>query len=152
MVAFSPTKASIESIWNGKSTHISNLVDAKLVANPSGSFVDQAREMHSADIIIASHGAALTNLAFIRPCTAVLELFPFGYYIGFFQPLVLAGEGIPYDGYLSDGSRLAESSQRKGRYREVPLYTSPESVLRAFPKVLLEVMNCRENWRGEKNK
>jgi len=95
------TKASIESIWNGKSTHISNLVDVKLIANPSGSFVDQAREMHSADIIIASHGAALTNIAFIRSCTAVLELFPFGSYIGFFQPLLLAGEGIPYDGYLS---------------------------------------------------
>jgi len=95
------TKASIESIRNGKSTHISNLVDVKLIANPSGSFVDQAREMHSADIIIASHGAALTNIAFIRSCTAVLELFPFGSYIGFFQPLLLAGEGIPYDGYLS---------------------------------------------------
>ena len=73
------------------------IVDARVIPNPSGTLLDQAREIHNADIIIASHGATLTNLAFIRPCTAVIELLPYGYYLGFFQPLVLAGDGISFD-------------------------------------------------------
>ena len=40
------------------------------------SLYEQAKEMNAADIIITSHGAQLTNLAYIRRCTAVIELFP----------------------------------------------------------------------------
>ena len=39
------------------------------------SVVEQARLFHSAETIVAAHGAALTNLVFCEPGTTVLELF-----------------------------------------------------------------------------
>ena len=124
------------------------ILDARVIPNPSGTLLDQAREIHNADIIIASHGAALTNLAFIRPCTAVIELLPYGYYLGFFQPLVLAGDGISFDAYLFDGmSRVEESlGKTRGARRAEDLRVSPESIERALPGILLDVVTCRENW------
>lgn len=39
-------------------------------------FRDQAALFHSADIVVATHGAGLANLMFCRPGTKVLEIFP----------------------------------------------------------------------------
>jgi len=114
----------------------------------------QASEFHSADIVISSHGAQLTNLAFIRPCTAVVELFPYAYYLGFFQPLVLAADGISYDGYPFDASPLVDTQntyrngKERGARRGVSLKASPESIVYAFPRILLEMITCRENWKA----
>ena len=38
----------------------------------------QVELMRSIDIIIAVHGAGLTNVAFMKPCSIVFEVFPFG--------------------------------------------------------------------------
>lgn len=137
------TKAMLETTWNTKNNDI---LDINIISNLVGNMQNQAQIIHNADIIIASHGAALTNLAFIRPCTAVLELFPYAYYIGFFQPFVLTGEGISYEGYHYDGTKVVESTGRDGQFRNVPLVTSPESILNIFPTILMEVLTCRENW------
>ena len=52
-------------------------------------FKKQVDWMGSHDIIVAAHGAGLTNAAFIQPGTIVMELFPPNYYVdGFFQPLI----------------------------------------------------------------
>ena len=49
----------------------------RIVSNTCGPLLGQAREFHSADIIIiSSNGAQLANLAFIHPCTVIVELFP----------------------------------------------------------------------------
>ena len=64
------------------------------------SFHAQAKVMHSADIIISSHGAQLTNLAFVKKCTAVVELFPKNYYLYYYQLLTLISGGMHFEGYL----------------------------------------------------
>jgi hypothetical protein len=47
-----------------------------LIKPASLSFVDQAKLFDSAQTIIAPHGAGLTNIAFCKPGTRVLEIFP----------------------------------------------------------------------------
>ena len=55
----------------------------------------QVQWMACHNIIIAAHGNALTNTAFIRPGTIVMELFPPNYYLpGYFQPLIVQSAGI----------------------------------------------------------
>jgi hypothetical protein len=129
-------------------------MDVRIVSNPLGPLLGQAREFQSADIIISSHGAQLANLAFIRPCTVVVELFPYAYHLGFFQAFALAGDGISFDAYPFDASPLTDTEVRTLNRRDskmrrgVPIQASPESIVHAFPKLLLKMMTCRENWKG----
>jgi len=59
------------------------------------SLAAQVQWMACHDIIIAAHGNALTNTAFIRPGTIVMELFPPNYYLpGYYQPLIDQSAGI----------------------------------------------------------
>lgn len=54
----------------------------------SGSLQHQARLMHGASVLIATHGAGNTNMAFMRPCSVVIELFPALFFIpGYFGSL-----------------------------------------------------------------
>ena len=145
------TASLIEEVW-GDDVHV------KVVSNFHGSLRDQALEMHNADIIISPHGAQLTNLAFIRPCTAVLELFPRGYYLGYFQPLVLSAGGVSFDGYPFDRSPLLDTDttsisdlKQRVMIRELPIKTSPESIMRAFPKLVIGVLSCRRSKAFEQN-
>lgn len=144
------TASLIEKVW-GDDVHV------KVVSNFHGSLRDQALEMHNADIIISPHGAQLTNLAFIRPCTAVLELFPRGYYLGYFQPLVLSAGGVSFDGYPFDRSPLLDTDgmvsdeEQRVMIRELPIKTSPESIMRAFPKLVTGVLSCRRGKAFEEN-
>ena len=144
------TASQIKKVW-GDDVHV------KVVSNFHGSLRDQALEMHNADIIISPHGAQLTNLAFIRPCTAVLELFPRGYYLGYFQPLVLSAGGVSFDGYPFDRSPLLDTDtivsdkERRVMIRKLPIKTSPESVMRAFPKLVTGVLSCRRGKAFEQN-
>ena len=142
------TKKLLESSWNaGNDT---NVLAVSILSNPKGNLTLQAKAFHEADIIISSHGAQLTNLAFIRPCTAVLELFPHGYYRGFFQPLVVAAEGLSYDGYIIDtnprNNEGLYNRKIRGKRRSGNLLASPESIEHAFPRILLDHLRCRENW------
>jgi len=43
------------------------------------SFAEQVRDMRRTDIVIAPHGAGQTNVAFMRPCSILIEVTPFGY-------------------------------------------------------------------------
>jgi hypothetical protein len=141
------TKTQLKAIWGNDGEVI-----VKIVSNPGGTLLKQARLFHSADIIISSHGAQLTNLAFIRPCTVVVEIFPYAYYMGFFQTLVLAAEGIAFDANPFDSSPRVDTqrnSNEKHMRRSVGLQASPASVVHAFPRLLLELMTCRRNWKGE---
>jgi len=142
------TKKLLESSWNtGNET---NVLEVRILSNPKGNLTLQAKAFHEADIIISSHGAQLTNLAFIRPCTAVIELFSHGYYLGFFQPLVVAAEGLSYDGYIMDiNPRDNEGLERydiRVKRRGANIFASPESIEYAFPRILLDHFRCRENW------
>jgi hypothetical protein len=52
--------------------------------------------MHRADVIYSGHGAQLSSLIYIRPCTTVVEFFP-AYYVQFFQSLVVPASGLSYE-------------------------------------------------------
>ena len=52
------------------------------------SLVEQVSLIRTLDILIAVHGAGLTNMAWLKPCSIVFEVFPYGYYIPtYFGPL-----------------------------------------------------------------
>jgi capsular polysaccharide biosynthesis protein len=56
-----------------------NQLDFQIVSMDGRSVVEQASLFHSAQIIVAPHGAALTNLVFCHPTCKVLEIFAPGY-------------------------------------------------------------------------
>eukprot|EP00557_Chaetoceros_sp_GSL56_P013759 CAMPEP_0176484244 /NCGR_PEP_ID=MMETSP0200_2-20121128/4349_1 /TAXON_ID=947934 /ORGANISM="Chaetoceros sp., Strain GSL56" /LENGTH=171 /DNA_ID=CAMNT_0017880701 /DNA_START=330 /DNA_END=845 /DNA_ORIENTATION=+ len=56
------TALQIKKVW-GEDIHV------RIISNLNGTLMEQALEFHNSDIIISPHGAQLTNLAFIRPCT-----------------------------------------------------------------------------------
>jgi capsular polysaccharide biosynthesis protein len=54
------------------------------------SVFDQAALFNSADVIVAAHGAGLSNLVFCEPGTLVLEIFPENYSTGNFFSIASA--------------------------------------------------------------
>jgi Glycosyltransferase 61 len=59
------------------------------------SFADQVSVMSNTDILISPHGAQLTGLVFLpSPCSAVLEIFPRGYWIPKFFGSLAATSGV----------------------------------------------------------
>ena len=54
------------------------------------SIFEQINLFHNAEFIIAPHGAALTNLAFCKPGTRVMELFSPNYLFDFYRHLARA--------------------------------------------------------------
>jgi hypothetical protein len=137
------TASKIQQVW-GEDIHL------KVVSNFNGALNEQAMEIHNADIIISPHGAQLTNLAFIYPCTAVLELFPRGYYLGYFQPLVLSAGGIALDGYPWDRNPLEDTAaeligdfKTRKWLRKSHIHASPDSILRVLPSVISQIISCR---------
>jgi hypothetical protein len=47
-------------------------------------FRQQVAFMHSVDIVITTHGAGETNIAFMKPCSVIIEVFPHGFYIPYY--------------------------------------------------------------------
>ncbi|CAJ1952000.1 unnamed protein product [Cylindrotheca closterium] len=122
---------------------LGDFIEVNYVQDMEGSLHHQALTMHSADIIIAPHGAQLTNLAFIKPCTVVAEIFPRGYYLQFFQSYVVAAGGIAFEGYEDGRSPyfdlfgLESENDRRAR-RSAPIPMSAASVVRALPEFILK--------------
>jgi Glycosyltransferase 61 len=112
----------------------------------------QAQAIHDADIIFSPHGAQLSNLIYIRPCTVVVEFFPRSYYLQFFQSLVVVARGLSYEAYPSDGDKLGDTNvmlqsndpDAKGKTRSGTIDADPESVAAAFPKLVHAALKCRE--------
>jgi Glycosyltransferase 61 len=119
-------------------------------------FHEQARAIHTADVILSPHGAQLANLAYIRPCTVVVELFPPGYYLQLFQSLVVAANGVSFDGYpldrtnrYKDAQMAKDNSTLRGIIRDVRIAASPRSLLESFPELLIASEQCRTYFANE---
>ena len=65
---------------------------------------EQAEWFATKDIIIAAHGAALTNSIFITPGTIVMQLYPPGFFWQSLDPLIEQSGGIALDWYKSRSS------------------------------------------------
>jgi len=122
------------------------------------SFEEQAKHMHSTDVIISPHGAQLTNTVFIRPCTVVLELLPSKFYHPKKTALVMEAGGVGYYGYSHGGSPIAETCEQDpdtgkclydswSKWRDIRyLWASPESIVYALPDLIQAGLDCRAQW------
>ena len=71
---------------------------------------DQIRTFANADVIVATHGAALANLTFATPGSTVIELFPVGCLLPDYWRLVSGIPGVNYRYLTSHGK-----APRRGR-------------------------------------
>jgi hypothetical protein len=112
-------------------TAIFSLVDMKNL-----SLKEQAHWFATKHIIIAAHGAALTNAIFIQPGTTIAHLYPLHYYFrGYFESLATKAGGINLDWYAGNKSEAKDvhketsAARREGakkrRYLEPPVWTRP---------------------------
>jgi hypothetical protein len=64
---------------------------------------EQAQWFATKHIIVAAHGAGLTNCVFIQPKTTVISLYPMDFYFfGYFESLIDKTGGINMDWYAGD--------------------------------------------------
>ena len=92
---------------------------------------DQASAFHAADWVVGVHGAALTNLAFCRAGTKVVEIFGWNYVNPCYRDLC-AVAGLEHYGVVGrgpgDGSKIVyELHDASGE-----VHVQPEEVLRAL--------------------
>jgi hypothetical protein len=70
----------------------------------AGGMVDDALKMHNTDVLVAVHGAGLTNLGFLRPGAIVVELRPLGFDAAnadrFYRPLARRSGCLKWWGVL----------------------------------------------------
>jgi Glycosyltransferase 61 len=125
-------------------TYISSFSDRTLY--------DQALSIYSADIIYSPHGAQLSNLVYIRPCTVVVEMFPPEYYLQFFQSLVVNAYGISYEGYpKTNGTKVMDTQKmlqedRRSQVRSNPIYVTSEFFIQTLPQLMNASLQCRLNY------
>jgi capsular polysaccharide biosynthesis protein len=75
--------------------------------------VDQIRLFSEAELIVAPHGGALTNLLFAEPGTAVVELFAPDYVQGCYWKLCDCLPGVEYR-YVVGSGRTANPARMWG--------------------------------------
>ena len=96
------------------------------------SVAEQARLFHSAETIVAAHGAALTNLVFCEPGTTVLELFSPKYVNPCYRDTCIAAN-LRYAAVIGDGKDwevVMEHDQPTA-----PISTSAEKTLEVLAQI-----------------
>lgn len=120
------------------------------------SLQEQAYCMHHADIIYSPHGAQLSNLMYVRPCTVSVEFFPRAYYLQFFQPLAVAAHGLSYEGYpsatinytdkIADSQMMEHSRTLRYAARKSRMSVAPEFFTRTLPQIMNATIQCRAKY------
>ena len=95
--------------------------------------MDQARWFASKDLIIAAHGAALTNSVFITKGTIVLQLYPPFFYWQFYDPLITQSGGLalgyaPGENPIADLGTLVHNPARKNQVQHQNFTVDVEKV------------------------
>ena len=117
---------------------------------------EQAYLMHHTDIIYSPHGAQLSNLMYIRPCTVSVEFFPQAYYMQFFQSLAASAHGISFEGYPSatmNSTDKVTDSQVTARHKELReaarnsrINVGPDFFIQTLPQLMNATIQCRANY------
>lgn len=76
-------------------------------------FTDQVGLFYSASLVVAPHGAGLANLAFCRPGTQVLEIFP-SHFVKALYAYISFIAGLKYNYYIGEGV----GNSKKSIYRD----------------------------------
>ena len=80
--------ANVIEILHGLQTNLSDFIDSSVsVVTTETSFRDQVALFHSVDIVLSPHGAGLSNIAFMKPCSVLLEIFPYAFSINMYENL-----------------------------------------------------------------
>jgi hypothetical protein len=99
-------------------------------------FKEQASWWSQQDVVVGAHGASMTNLIFLTPAAAVVEIFPEHFYpIDFYQSLS-ASCGVRHFGWynnvtdpLADYRAHCHNAVDRDRYRTVDLTPPLEQVV-----------------------
>ena len=96
---------------------------------------EQARLFHSAEAIVAAHGAALTNLVFCKPGTTVLELFSPKYVNPCYRDTCVAAN-LRYAAVIGNGEdwEVVMGHDQPA----APISTSAEATLEALAQIIAE--------------
>lgn len=108
----------------------------------------QALWMTNHDIILAAHGAALTNIMFSAPCTVVLDMFPKTYFWPTFYSTLATEVGLEYFWmYPGSAEQALKYSPlntpdwgKKGRASNIDFRV--EEILRVIPEMFNSRLNC----------
>lgn len=90
---------------NSDSKRNKSTVFSDIVFMEDMSPIQQFMYWHSLDVVITPHGAGVANGLFLKPNTAVVEMYPQYYYPLELFPNLLASAGIRHYGYYNDLSR-----------------------------------------------
>jgi hypothetical protein len=106
-------------------------------------FLAQARFFAEHDIIVAAHGAALTNAVFVRYGTIILECFPQNYYpVKYYQSLVQQSGGIHADWHvgqrpLEDFMQHCKTQKERVEARSKFFSVQPEQAISLLKEALV---------------
>jgi hypothetical protein len=83
----------------------------------SSSYLEQIRFMSEVDILISPHGAQLSSLFFMKPCSSVLELYPPGLYIPFFYGTLASAANVSHSVLYTGLAKEQEVQQTQNNVR-----------------------------------
>lgn len=96
---------------------------------------DQIDQYHAAEVIVAPHGAALTNLVFARPGVKVLEIFPASYVNQAFWAITQGIPGAQYAYFVAgDAAALKPGSAVNKIQADIDL--DPSAVVEALDRLI----------------
>lgn len=114
----------------------------------SATFLEQVSFMASIDILVSPHGAQLSSLGFMKPCSLVLELFPPGYFVPWFFGSLAAGSGVHHSVLYTGEDQAAEIQYwtanliRKSQAKALPVCADIDQVVEWIKSAELLWQNC----------
>ena len=96
----------------GKGIHL-----MKIEIKHSDSFAFVLKTFNWADVIVMVHGAGVSNIAFAKPMTKVVEIYPFGFVKGVYKNLALI-KNLKYEALYLHKSETRFSNKFKNGTRE----------------------------------
>ena len=126
-------------------------VDVNVVADLGGwTFLEQATWVSAQMLVVMPHGAGSVNYLFARPCTAILEVYPFGYYLpGEYLNLARAVGALGYTAYPGNSpyNDTDRHSSPAARYqaRSVSLAPDPARVAEWAVEAVAASAQCRRH-------
>ncbi len=105
--------------WEKKLSSLPEINNITVTYFEKKTFLTQVQEMNDADIVISIHGAQLTNVIFMKPCSVVIEIMPWLYDVpSAFDQFTRSSDIIHYTwqeepyhtfGYVNDGTSTIPS-------------------------------------------
>jgi hypothetical protein len=120
-----PPSTTVQQLQSVVSTVFASSTPVDEVLFGATSMEDQALWIDAHDIVLAPHGAAVSNVIFLRPCSVFVQFYPLHYYpFGFFEPLISVVGGIPITWYpgkdftLTGDKEKLQSAEATAKFKD----------------------------------